>query len=106
MALPTNTTNDTPAEDTHPALHNDVNTEVNRIDEELGDAVVGTYDTVTERLAVMETPRNDPRAFVGAGAPPAAIPGSAVLYAIDSGGKVALWVRFPTGAPIKLAQEA
>lgn len=48
--LPTNSTNSTESEDTHPALHNDANDAINKIQAELGANPSGSKLTVLDRL--------------------------------------------------------
>lgn len=53
-ALPTTSANSTPAEDTHPALHNDANAAINAVQSTLGVNPQGSELTVADRLDAIE----------------------------------------------------
>lgn len=53
-SLPTDNTNGTPSENTHPALHNDANDAINKIEGELGTSPSGSHATVAARLGWMD----------------------------------------------------
>jgi hypothetical protein len=52
--LPVANANDTPSLDTHPALHNDVNSAMNAVQGELGTTPSGSHATVKARLDAMD----------------------------------------------------
>jgi len=49
-SLSTSSANSTPSENTHPALHNDANDAINKIEAELGTTPSGSHSTVKARI--------------------------------------------------------